>query len=182
MRHPAAWLKWTFCNGNDMTNDQLVEKIAQCLKCQSWSMVCAESCTAGGLSFALTALPGSTQWFDGGFITYSEQSKIDCLGVSKQLLDTHGAVSKDCALAMARGAVEAMQADIALAITGIAGPTGGTAQLPVGTVWAAVAGRSFSEQSVSWQLDGNRETIRQQCIQRALIWLHQLLSAHLRAS
>jgi nicotinamide-nucleotide amidase len=165
-----------------MQNDELVGNLAQLLTERGWSLACAESCTAGGLSFALTALPGSSQWFDGGYVTYSEQSKIDCLGVSKQLLNTHGAVSKDCALAMARGALEPMQADIALAITGIAGPAGGTAQLPVGTVWVAVAGRAFSEQVVLWQLNGSRQTIRQQCIRRALVWLHQQLSAHLRAS
>ena len=108
-------------------------------------ITCAESCTAGMVAAALTDLPGSSEIFDRGFVTYSNAAKLEMLGVLKTTLDQHGAVSEQVAREMALGAMDRSGADYAIAVSGIAGPDGGTADKPVGTVWLA------------W---GNRDTLR----------------------
>ena len=132
----------------------------------------AESCTGGGLSEAITSVDGSSKVLDCGFITYSNAAKMACLGVSKEILQQHGAVSKEVAIAMAQGALEHSQADIALSLTGIAGPTGGTSEKPIGTVWCGLAERSPNKAEAKMIiLTSGRKNIRRKAIQFALEWL-----------
>jgi len=131
----------------------------------------AESCTGGWIAKVLTDIAGSSAWFERGWVTYSNAAKQQDLGVSAALLDSHGAVSEPVVLAMARGALERSGAEFALAVSGVAGPAGGTAAKPVGTVWTAWAWRtavgvvSRAERS---QFPGDREAIRRQTVVFAL--------------
>ena len=128
----------------------------------------AESCTGGWVAEAVTAIPGSSAWFDRGFVTYSNASKREVLGVAPETLDRHGAVSEAVAIEMAQGALRASHASVSIAVSGVAGPSGGTPQKPVGTVcfaWAAVAGSSRAE---TRRFDGDRETVRRQSVVHAL--------------
>lgn len=135
----------------------------------------AESCTGGELSAAMTQLPGSSHWFDCGFITYTNQAKQHLLGVDSQTLQQHGAVSKFVAIEMAQGALARSQAHIAIAVTGIAGPTGGTLVTPVGCVWFAWTGHGLPLRTECKQFIGDRATIRQQivcyAVQTVLDWM-----------
>lgn len=120
-------------------DDELPAVVGQALVDRGWTMGAAESCTGGLLGSLITSVSGSSAWFERGFITYSNQSKTELLGVSESLLAEHGAVSEPVAEAMATGARERAGVDLALAITGVAGPTGGTDEKPVGTVFVALA-------------------------------------------
>lgn len=128
----------------------------------------AESCTGGLLAAYLTATPGCSLWFDRGFVTYSNLAKQEMLGVSATLLDKFGAVSKEVVCAMAEGAVSHSGADVTIAISGIAGPGGGSLAKPVGTVWLAFAykERIFSQ---SFVFAGDRAKVREQAVLEALI-------------
>jgi nicotinamide-nucleotide amidase len=117
----------------------LAQLLASQLSQHSWSVVLAESCTGGLVCASLTEIAGSSAWFERGYITYSNQAKSECLGVSAELIGSFGAVSEEVAKAMAEGALKNSMSNLAIAITGIAGPTGGTFDKPVGTVcfgWA----------------------------------------------
>lgn len=135
-------------------------------------MICtAESCTGGGVAYMITEIAGSSGWFDRGFVTYSNAAKHDMLGVRSETLDTHGAVSECVAREMAEGALVHSQASLSVAITGIAGPGGGTPTKPVGTVWFAWAKEENSTRRCDaqrHQLQGNRQAIREQAISIAL--------------
>lgn len=146
----------------------LAREVGDKLKNLGFSLVLAESCTGGGIAYAITHIEGSSQWFDRGFVTYSNEAKQEMLGVSQQLLNTVGAVSEEVAVAMAKGALNACNADVSLAITGIAGPAGGTAEKPVGTVWLAVANRQARVQTQLLSLQGDRASIREKSILMAL--------------
>lgn len=128
----------------------------------------AESCTGGLVAQAITSIPGSSAWFDRGFVTYSNQAKQDMLAVPKTLIETYGAVSEQTACAMAEGALRNSQAQISLAITGIAGPDGGTPEKPVGTVWIAWAGVYFATLAEHYFFEGKRMLIRKQAAKAAL--------------
>ena len=117
----------------------LVEALAQRLLAQGWMLATAESCTGGLIAAACTELAGSSQWFERGFVTYSNAAKAHMLGVDAALIAQHGAVSEPVARAMAQGAVQQAKAQVSLAVTGVAGPGGGSADKPVGTVWFAWA-------------------------------------------
>jgi nicotinamide-nucleotide amidase len=130
-------------------------------------LVTAESCTGGGLAYAITAIPGSSNWFERGFVTYSNESKQELLGVNASTLEQYGAVSEQTAIEMAQGALQTSHADISMAITGIAGPDGGTTEKPVGTVWFAW-GTTKKIQSQLKLFQGDRESIREQAIEFAL--------------
>jgi len=117
----------------------LVTRLAQALVQQGWMMATAESCTGGLIAASCTEMAGSSAWFDRGVVTYSNEAKTELLGVDKQLISAHGAVSEQVALAMAQGVLRRSHARLGVAVTGIAGPGGGSADKPVGTVWLAWA-------------------------------------------
>jgi nicotinamide-nucleotide amidase len=137
----------------------------------------AESCTGGWASECVTAVPGSSAWFDCGFVTYSNSAKQEQLGVSEQTLETHGAVSEATALEMALGALHHSHADITAAITGIAGPDGGSDEKPVGTVCFAWATAEGVSESITLHLKGDREAVRRESVITVLEGLLQLTLA-----
>ncbi|HEX4326889.1 MAG TPA: nicotinamide-nucleotide amidase [Burkholderiales bacterium] len=146
------------------------------LKERGLVLACAESCTGGWVAQTVTAVAGSSAWFDRGFVTYSNQAKEDMLGVPAQTLEQFGAVSEETARAMAAGALTHSLAQVALSITGIAGPTGGTPEKPVGLVcfgWAK--GEAARTESV--RFDGDREAVRRQAVIHALQGLLALIEA-----
>ena len=135
----------------------------------------AESCTGGGIAAAITRISGSAKWFERGFVTYSNGAKHDMLGVSKRTLGNHGAVSEAVAIEMAAGALERSPADVSVAVTGIAGPTGGSRSKPVGLVWLAWAARRHDVQARAFRFKGDRLEIRRQAVAVALQGLIDLL-------
>jgi len=153
----------------------LAEKLAARLKAKAALLVTAESCTGGWAAQAVTAVAGSSEWFERGWVTYSDAAKQDELGVRAETLARHGAVSEETAREMALGALERGCGTIALAITGVAGPTGGTPAKPVGTVCFAWAGKDLAVSSETRHLAGDREAVRRQSVERALERLVELL-------
>lgn len=156
---------------------QLAGELGEILRARGWMLATAESCTGGWVGQLVTALPGSSQWYERGFITYANAAKIEMLGVPAATLDEHGAVSEQAASAMAAGALAHSHAQAALAISGIAGPGGGTRQKPVGLVcygWALADGTVMSS---TCRLDGDREEIRSRAVAAALRGLIELLNA-----
>jgi nicotinamide-nucleotide amidase len=153
---------------------QWVAPLADVLRARGWRVATAESCTGGLIAAACTALAGSSDWFDRGFVTYSNQAKSDQLGVDAGLIAAHGAVSEPVARAMAEGALARSAADLAVAVTGIAGPGGAVPGKPVGTVWLAWARRGGATETERLQLDGDRAAVRAQTVARALQRLQAL--------
>jgi nicotinamide-nucleotide amidase len=151
-----------------------LEQLAQALQQRGWMMATAESCTGGMISAACTDLPGSSAWFDCGFVTYSNAAKTEMLGVPAQLIEQHGAVSEAVVRAMAEGAVAQSQACVSVAVSGIAGPAGGSTEKPVGTVWFGwkIANQTHT-QCVLWS--GDRQAVRQQTTAHALRELSRLI-------
>lgn len=147
-------------------------QVAQALRERGQCMVTAESCTGGLIAGACTDLAGSSDWFDRGFVTYSNQAKTQMLGVSAALIEAHGAVSEPVALAMAAGALRQSSAPWSVAVTGVAGPGGGSAAKPVGTVWLAWghrdAGGHISTRAVLRHFPGDRATVRAATVAFAL--------------
>jgi len=137
-------------------------------------MATAESCTGGMISAACTDLSGSSNWFERGFVTYSNAAKTELLGVDAAMIQKHGAVSEEVARAMATGALSRSPAQVSVAVTGVAGPTGGSAAKPVGTVWFGFA---LPDQVVSEVrcFDGDRATVRAATVRHALQRLVELL-------
>jgi nicotinamide-nucleotide amidase len=138
------------------------------LKARGWMLATAESCTGGWVAQAVTAIAGSSEWFDRGFVTYSNDAKRDMLGVRTDTLDTHGAVSEATAREMAGGALLHSRATIAVAITGVAGPGGGSAAKPVGTVCFAWAVPGGAVDASTQRFAGDRDAIRRQAVILAL--------------
>jgi nicotinamide-nucleotide amidase len=145
-----------------------VAALALALRARGWRIATAESCTGGLIAAACTALAGSSDWFERGFVTYSNEAKSELLGVPAALIAQHGAVSEEVARAMAAGALAHSRADASVAVTGIAGPGGATPGKPVGTVWLATALRGHATRSVLLQLDGSRSDVREQTVGAAL--------------
>jgi len=156
--------------------EPLVLALAQALRDGGLRLATAESCTGGLIAAACTAVAGSSDWFERGFVTYSNAAKTEAIGVDAALIAAHGAVSEEVALAMARGALAHSQADLAVAVTGIAGPGGATPGKPVGTVWVALARRGAPAQADLLQLQGERAAIRAQTVEYALQRLLALAS------
>jgi nicotinamide-nucleotide amidase len=146
----------------------LAEALAKKLREKGARLVTAESCTGGWAAQAVTSLAGSSDWFERGFVTYSNESKIELLGVRPETLERHGAVSEETAREMALGALGRSRGTLALAVTGIAGPGGGTPGKPVGTVCFAWASRGGSLASETRRFAGDREAVRRQSVERAL--------------
>lgn len=156
----------------------LIETLAAALKARSQMMATAESCTGGLIAAACTEISGSSEWFERGFVTYSNAAKSELLGVPAALIQEHGAVSEAVARAMAAGAVVNAHAHWSVAVTGIAGPTGGGADKPVGTVWFGWATPQgvFTEHQ---RFDGDRSAVRRATVVHALAGLLQrIASAH----
>ena len=150
----------------------LADTLGNRLKDLNLTLSLAESCTGGGIAKAVTDVPGSSRWFDRGFVTYSNAAKIEMLGVKPSTVDSAGAVSIETALEMAAGALIHSHADLTLAVTGIAGPDGGRDDKPVGTVFIAWQRRNQPAHGIRHHFDGNRETIRYQvtlfCLRQTL--------------
>lgn len=153
---------------------KLAEDLGAALKAKGWKLAMAESCTGGLVSSYVTEIPGSSVWFDRGFVTYSNKAKVEMLGVSAQTLLQYGAVSEQTASEMALGALKHSQAQITASITGIAGPDGGSAEKPVGTVCFAWASSTSEVQTITHQLSGNRKKIRELASEIALSGLIKL--------
>jgi nicotinamide-nucleotide amidase len=147
---------------------QWVAPLADALRARGWRLATAESCTGGLIAATCTALAGSSDWFERGFVTYSNAAKTEQLGVDALLIAQHGAVSQPVVRAMAEGALLRSAADIAVAVTGVAGPGGGTADKPVGLVWLAWAQRGAAVQDERLQLGGDRAAVREQTVVAAL--------------
>lgn len=155
--------------------ERLVQNLASGLMKCGWFMTTAESCTGGWIAKCCTDLAGSSAWFDRGFITYSDRAKHDLLGVDFSTLKKAGAVSRATAIQMAEGARYQAGVNAALAVTGIAGPGGGTADKPVGMVWFAWSLESRQASSEVMHFQGDRDAVRRQTVKHALSGLLDLL-------
>ena len=151
------------------------EKVAERLKARGGIMVTAESCTGGWVAQELTAIAGSSSWFDRGFVTYSNEAKQEMLGVRPETLARHGAVSEQTACEMALGALGRSRGTVSLAITGIAGPSGGTPAKPVGTVCFAWATKDRPVRAETKHFSGDREAVRRQSAEYSLERVLELL-------
>ena len=147
---------------------ELARQLGYLLKSNGKKIATAESCTGGWIAQTLTEVPGSSAWFDRGFVTYSNAAKMQMLGVSPETLEKYGAVSAQTATEMVVGALAHSDADCAVAVTGIAGPDGGSAEKPVGTVFIAWAYKNRVVTVVRQQLTGDRHQIRRQTVKMAL--------------
>jgi nicotinamide-nucleotide amidase len=154
---------------------QLAAVLGDKLRARGWMLATAESCTGGWVGQLLTSLPGSSNWYERGFITYANAAKIEMLGVPAEVIDEHGAVSEETASAMAAGALAHSHAQATLAISGIAGPGGGTPQKPVGLVCYGWALEDGTVMSSTCRLDGDREEIRSRAVAAAMRGLIELL-------
>jgi nicotinamide-nucleotide amidase len=168
------WLRYNA----DMNNDSvaLVQELADRLLKQQHKVCTAESCTGGLIAKTLTDLTGSSDWFERGFVTYSNQAKNEMLAVPESLIEDYGAVSEAVATAIASGALRHSRADFSIAVTGVAGPGGGSDDKPVGTVWIASAS---AEQIIArrYQFDGDRQAVRVATMQTAIELLLDLVES-----
>jgi nicotinamide-nucleotide amidase len=166
-----------------MSPERLVEALADTLRARGLRIATAESCTGGLIAGACTELAGSSDWFDRGFVTYSNEAKAEMLGVDAAMIASQGAVSEPVARWMAQGALSRSLADLAVAVTGVAGPGGGSAAKPVGTVWLAWAWRAadgaVETDALLQRFAGDRAAVRQATVVCAL---QGLLDRQLRAS
>lgn len=156
--------------------DNLVAEVGALLKSHGLLLATAESCTGGGVAQAITEVAGSSAWFERGFVTYSNLSKQQMLGVRETTLEQHGAVSEMTVREMVAGALQHSTAQLALAVSGIAGPDGGTADKPVGTVWFAWGIKDGKTRAQRYQLEGDRAEVRAQSVRIALQGVLDLLN------
>lgn len=160
----------------------LSSQIGEMLQQLGWTVTTAESCTGGGIATALTEVAGSSAYFNGALVTYSNEIKHQWLGVSQETLETHGAVSESTVEQMAQGALTEAQANMAIAVSGIAGPGGGTEFKPVGTVWIAIAFMNSisSAKTTVWShrflFEGDRKSIRESTVEASLIKACEILA------
>ncbi len=155
--------------------EQTVQHLAGALTAKRWFIAVAESCTGGWIAKYCTDRAGSSSWFDRGFVTYSNGAKIDMLRVDAAALQRHGAVSEIVAQQMAQGALDSAGVDASLAVTGVAGPDGGTGEKPVGTVWFAWAMRGREVRSECARFPGSRDSVRHQSVLHALRGMSQMV-------
>jgi nicotinamide-nucleotide amidase len=152
----------------DVELEALAAELGRALVGRGWMCVTAESCTGGLVAGAMTAIAGSSDWFDRGFVTYSDEAKMEALGVPSMVLAGHGAVSEATARELASGAIARSRGDIAVAVTGIAGPSGGSPAKPVGTVCFAWSVRGGETTSATRQFEGGRTAVRRASVVVAL--------------
>ncbi len=153
---------------SDALIDALASELGSLLAARKWRATAAESCTGGLVAGAITSVAGSSGWFDQSYVTYSDDAKSERLGVDPRLIASHGAVSEPVAKAMAAGAIAAAKADLAVAITGIAGPGGAVAGKPVGTVCFAWAVRDGATEAQTRHFGGDRTAVRRASVAVAL--------------
>ncbi|MEE9142815.1 MAG: nicotinamide-nucleotide amidase [Gammaproteobacteria bacterium] len=164
---------------NDAELKALAGQISEVMLSEKMTVTTAESCTGGWVAKALTDIPGSSAWFSSGFVAYSDDAKARELGVREEIIAKHGAVSDAVVREMAAGAIAISEADTAVAVSGIAGPDGGTSEKPVGTVWFAWArvraDGSVTGSSAQHRFDGDREAVRRQAVETALKGILELV-------
>ncbi len=153
----------------------LAEQVGRALTARGLMLATAESCTGGWIAEAVTMVPGSSEWFERGFVTYTYISKREMLGVAGDTLGTQGAVSEQAVREMAQGAIAHSRAQVAVAVSGVAGPSGGTAEKPVGTVCFAWCARDGAAETATQHFAGDREAVRKQSVVHALEGVLRLL-------
>ena len=161
---------------NEQSLQQFAQQLGVQLVAQNLTLATAESCTGGWLSKIITDIDGSSRWFECALVTYSNQSKQDLLGVSQTSLDQFGAVSQAVVNEMVLGLLDRCHAHLGVSISGIAGPGGGTADKPVGTVWIAWAKPGRVIESIKFEFDGDRGQVRWQAVEAALKGVQRLLT------
>lgn len=161
---------------NDKRITKLAKKLIKKLAENKQTIVLAESCTGGMIASAITDISGSSEVFYGGFVTYANQAKVNMLGVDESIIAKHGAASRATAIAMAEGALKNSSADIAIAVTGVAGPTGGTVLSPVGMVWIAIAKQEETIADIFDFSPRKRDEVRQGTVVCALVMVLEFLS------
>ena len=164
------------CRYMDLSLEELSRQVAELLERQKLTIATAESCTGGWIGKELTAIPGSSTFFSGGIIAYSNEIKQKLLNVPVATLEEYGAVSEQAVLAMAKGAKEALCVDIAVAVSGIAGPTGGSADKPVGTVWLGWALPNGETYAKVERFSGTRDDVRKLTVYRALNEIQKIIA------
>lgn len=152
----------------DEALDALAREAGAALARAGWRLATAESCTGGWVAQCVTAVAGSSGWFERGFVVYSNEAKSELLGVDPGLIAEHGAVSAAVVRAMTAGALRHSRADVAVAVSGIAGPGGGTPEKPVGTVWLAWQCRDGDSRALCFSFEGDRQAVRRQAVIAAL--------------
>ncbi len=163
-----------------MANDfhgEMIRRLAALLQGRGLMVVTAESCTGGGIAHCMTAVPGSSRWFERGFVTYSNEAKREDLGVPAEILERYGAVSEETAAAMVAGALEHSHAGISVAVTGVAGPDGGSEEKPVGYVCFGWGLRDQPPRTTHVVFEGDRATIREQSVAMAIQGLIDMLES-----
>jgi nicotinamide-nucleotide amidase len=153
----------------------LAEQLGDCMKARDLTLASAESCTGGWLAKIITDIPGSSEWFTGSVVSYSNEAKQSLLDVSKNTLNEFGAVSGETVLEMSDGLFSHTEADVAVSVSGIAGPGGGSEDKPVGLVWLSWGKRGKTIYAMPYNFDGDREDVRKQSIAQALNALLDLL-------
>ena len=161
----------------DESLNKQAHALAECLSARGQTMVTAESCTGGWIAKALTDIPGSSNWFECGVIAYSYEAKEALLGVQPQTLERAGAVSQETVVEMVSGALARYGATVAVAVTGVAGPGGGTSDKPVGTVWIGWKRRGGYARAELFHFDGDREAVRRQTVGAALDGVRRILTS-----
>lgn len=161
-------------NSSDADLQRLAVILGQATLARGWTVVTAESCTGGWIAQAITSVAGSSQWFDRGFVTYTNASKQDMVDVAATTLEQFGAVSQQTVTEMARGALARSRANLAVAVSGIAGPGGATPDKPVGTVWFAWASAGGTLSTTMEMFAGDRESVRRQAVAMSLHGLIEL--------
>ena len=157
---------------------ELATELGEILSLQHKYVTCVESCTGGGIAYAITDVAGSSAWFEQSWVTYSNQAKSSLVGVKPSTLEQYGAVSEAVVTEMALGALHKADADISIAVSGIAGPAGGTSEKPVGLVWFAIA-QSSQIDTFSRRFSGSRSQVREQAVSVGLQKLIASLVTHL---
>jgi nicotinamide-nucleotide amidase len=163
-------------NVTEQKISELAQQLGEHLKTHHMTLATAESCTGGWIAKVITDLPGSSEWFEGGIVSYSNHLKQSLLGVPTEILETFGAVSSETVKAMTGGVFNLTTADVAVSVSGIAGPGGGSDEKPVGTVWLCWGKRGKDLHAEIFQFEGDREAIRLQSVEQALIGLARCLS------